>query len=56
MYISGIIMYLIWPLFIFVAWLIIRAGLKYYESRFPENDQSVDRAPGKNDEMADASR
>ena len=56
MYISGIIKYLIWPLFIFVSWVIIRAGLKYYERRFPENDQSGDGAPGKTDEIADASR
>lgn len=56
MYISGIIKYLIWPLFIFVAWLIIRAGLKYYESKFPENDQSDGGTPGKTDEIADASR
>jgi hypothetical protein len=56
MYISGIIQYLIWPLFIFVAWLIIRAALRYYETRFPENNQSGEEAAGKNDEIADATR
>jgi len=34
MYISGMLQYLIWPVFIIVSWLIIKAGLSYYEKRF----------------------
>jgi hypothetical protein len=39
MYISGIIQYLIWPVFIIASWFIISAGLKIYEKKFPEIDK-----------------
>ncbi|MBS1231372.1 MAG: hypothetical protein H6R35_210 [Bacteroidetes bacterium] len=39
MYIKGIIDYLIWPAFIIVCWFIIKAGLTYYEKRFPAKDE-----------------
>jgi len=40
MYLSGILNYLIWPAFIIVSWLAIKAGLKYYEKKFPpENEE-----------------
>lgn len=39
MYISGVIQYLIWPAFIIVAWVIIKAGLSYYEKKFPAKDE-----------------
>jgi hypothetical protein len=35
MYISGILDYLIWPAFIIISWFIIKAGLYYYERKFP---------------------
>jgi len=35
MYITGILQYLIWPVFIIVSWLIIKAGLAYYEKKYP---------------------
>jgi len=38
MYIKGIIDYLIWPAFIIICWVIIKAGLTYYEKRFPAKD------------------
>jgi hypothetical protein len=40
MYISGLLQYLIWPAFIIVSWLIIKAGLSYYEKRFPAKDEN----------------
>jgi len=39
MYISGLVQYLIWPVFIIASWFIIRAGLKIYEKKFPEIDK-----------------
>jgi hypothetical protein len=39
MYISGILQYLIWPIFIIVTWFIIKAGLAYYEKKFPVTDE-----------------
>jgi len=39
MYISGLIQYLIWPAFIIASWLIINAGLKIYEKKFPGIDE-----------------
>ena len=39
MYISGIIQYLIWPAFIIASLFIIKAGLKIYEKKFPEDDK-----------------
>jgi hypothetical protein len=35
MYTSEILTYLIWPAFIIVSWFAIKAGLKYYEKKFP---------------------
>jgi hypothetical protein len=39
MYISGILQYLIWPAFIILSWFIIKAGVKYYEKKFPGKDE-----------------
>jgi len=39
MYIIAILQYLIWPVFIIVSWLIIKAGLSYYEKKFPVRDE-----------------
>jgi hypothetical protein len=39
MYISGILQYLIWPAFIIVSWFIIKAGLKFYEKKFPAEEK-----------------
>jgi len=39
MYITGILQYLIWPIFIIVSLLIINAGLSYYEKKFPVKDE-----------------
>jgi hypothetical protein len=47
MYASGILQYLIWPVFIIVNWFIIRAALKYYEKRFPVEKDEL-RPSGKN--------
>jgi hypothetical protein len=38
MYISGILDYLLWPAFIIVSWFVIKAGLNYYEKKFPAED------------------
>jgi hypothetical protein len=38
MYITGILQYLIWPAFIIASWFIIKAGLEYYEKKFPAED------------------
>ena len=38
MYISGLIQYLIWPVFIIVSWFAIKTGLKFYERRFPSQE------------------
>lgn len=34
MYITGILQYLIWPVFIVVSWFIIKAALALYEKKF----------------------
>jgi hypothetical protein len=39
MYISGIIQYMIWPVFIVASWFIIKAALKYYEKKFTVTDE-----------------
>jgi hypothetical protein len=39
MYITGILQYLIWPAFIVVSWFLIKAGLSYYEKRFPVKEE-----------------
>jgi len=39
MYITGILQYLIWPAFIIISWFIIKAGVKYYEMKFPVKDE-----------------
>jgi hypothetical protein len=39
MYITGILQYLIWPAFIFAAWYIIKAGVEYYEKKFPAGEE-----------------
>jgi len=39
MYIASILQYLIWPVFIIVSWLIIKAALAYYEKKFPVRDE-----------------
>jgi hypothetical protein len=39
MYITGILQYLIWPAFIIVSWFIIKAGVNYYEKRFPVKEE-----------------
>jgi hypothetical protein len=39
MYITGILQYLIWPVFIIAGWFIINAGLEYYEKKFPSADK-----------------
>jgi hypothetical protein len=39
MYLSAILQYLIWPAFIIVSWLIIKAALSYYEKKFPVRDE-----------------
>jgi len=39
MYITGILQYLIWPAFIFAAWYIIKAGVEYYEKKFPADEE-----------------
>lgn len=36
MYLTGIIMYLIWPAFIAVAWFAVKFVLESYEKKFPE--------------------
>lgn len=38
MYITGILHYLIWPVFIVASWFIIQAALKRYEKKFPGGD------------------
>jgi hypothetical protein len=38
MYISGIIQYLIWPVFILLNWYIIKYALTVYEKKFPEEN------------------
>ena len=38
MYISGIIQYLIWPVFILLSWYIIKYALAVYENKFPEKN------------------
>jgi hypothetical protein len=39
MYITGILQYLIWPAFILISWFIIKAGLSYYEKKYPVKDE-----------------
>jgi hypothetical protein len=36
MYINQIITYLVWPVFILVSWIIIKAAVILYEKRYPE--------------------
>jgi hypothetical protein len=36
MYLTGIIMYLIWPAFIALSWFVIKFALELYEKKFPE--------------------
>jgi len=38
MYISEIIQYLIWPGFIFLAWIAVKLVLAFYEKKFPEKE------------------
>lgn len=35
MYITGILMYLVWPAFIFISWYAVRFALDQYEKKFP---------------------
>lgn len=39
MYISGLLQYLIWPAFIIITWFLIKAGLKYYEKKFQDEEE-----------------
>jgi len=39
MYLSSILQYLIWPVFIIVSWLIINAALSYYDKKFPVEEK-----------------
>lgn len=39
MYIAEILQYMIWPAFILISWLIIKAGLDYYEKKFPAKEE-----------------
>lgn len=36
MYLTGILMYLIWPAFILLSWFAIKSALNFYEKKFPE--------------------
>lgn len=36
MYLTGVLMYLIWPAFIVLSWLAIKFALDVYEKKFPE--------------------
>lgn len=36
MYLTGVIMYLIWPAFIALSWFVIRFALDMYGKKFPE--------------------
>ncbi len=38
MYLSELLYYFLWPAFIIVTWFIIKAGLNYYEKRFPAKE------------------
>jgi hypothetical protein len=38
MYISEILQYLIWPAFIFLAWISVKFVLSAYEKKFPEKE------------------
>jgi hypothetical protein len=40
MYITGILQYLIWPVFIVVSWFIIKAALALYEKKFPVDNKN----------------
>ena len=35
MYISGILEYMIWPVFILISWIAVRVVLSAYEKKFP---------------------
>ncbi len=39
MYISEILEYLIWPVFILISWFSIKYALSVYEKKFPEEGQ-----------------
>jgi hypothetical protein len=39
MYISEIIEYLIWPVFILISWFLVKYALSVYEKKFPEEEQ-----------------
>jgi hypothetical protein len=41
MYIPQILQYLIWPVFILICWFAIKAGLSYYETKYPEKDNTA---------------
>lgn len=36
MYLTGIIMYLIWPAFIALSWFAVKSALEIYEKKFPD--------------------
>lgn len=37
MYLTGIIMYLIWPAFITLSWFAVKFALEIYEKKFPDD-------------------
>jgi len=47
MYISQILEYLIWPGFIFIAWLIVKVALTAYEKKFQEKEEVFSEEQGK---------
>jgi len=44
MYINQLLQYLLWPVFIIVSWIIIKAALNYYEKKFPEGEQKSEKS------------
>ena len=56
MYISELVKFLIWPIFILVSWFLIRAGLTYYERKFQANDQSIGSTGQKKEDIREESK
>jgi len=41
MYLNQLMIYLLWPAFIIVAWFIVRAAVVFYEKKLPRMDEKV---------------
>lgn len=41
MFIKELLQYMIWPLFILISWIVIKAAVSFYEKKFPEGEQQV---------------